>query len=79
MKALYREDLNKTGCSTPSCGHDHNELTFHSLCHPESPTWTTYNKEAGTFAISCSRCDKTVALVNVASKLPDDVFSERVH
>lgn len=64
----YREDLDPSVCSHPSCagkppGHT---VWFHAGCHLEAPTWVRYRD--GALTITCSVCTRTLATIAVASR-----------
>jgi hypothetical protein len=53
---LSKKELDEAGCDTPSCGHDHKVIFFHSDCHPERPVVVRYEKPRGLVMVSCSVC-----------------------
>lgn len=65
---LYREDLERLGCSATGCTETHREgeIYFHSQCHLDAPTWVHYR--ADVLTIECSVCRKHIASIVVASR-----------
>ncbi len=68
-KTLYKEDLDMFQCNNPECDHSSHDSTmfFHSACHPDDPFWVSY--QDGHLEITCCVCQKTVAVVAVASAI----------
>lgn len=63
---LHREQLDRAGCATPNCGHDHTVLFLSGECHPGASGNISYSKLTGTISVTCFVCDKPVAEVAVA-------------
>jgi hypothetical protein len=63
--ALTRKDLDPLVCSTPGCACEGNFI-MHSRCHPDDPTWVTYNKTTGNLELSCATCEHVIAVIGVA-------------
>ena len=71
--ALHKEDLDNMHCKCgkPSCEET---ITFHSGCHPRSPTWTSYF--GGEVVIRCSACSKVILNVKVAERALPSILEE---
>ncbi len=69
--ALYREDLEQTGCGCPACRETQHtsEMYFHPHCHPGSPTWVHFRGDVLT--VECAKCRREVVTVVVASRAQD--------
>lgn len=65
--ALNRDALDRVladGCAAEGCDHGHGgPLYFHSVCHPDAPTWAKY--EDGEVVIECAECGKRVVAIEV--------------
>lgn len=71
---LTRQQLDRLGCDNPGCDHTaHDGLILHSNCHPDTPTWTEYNANAGTLTIRCAECDHRIVRIAVAPG-PDPTY-----
>lgn len=68
MTEQTQATLNKSGCATPNCGHDHDTLYFHGNCHPTATIEVTYEKATGLLYMACGRCGKPVCMVKVAAE-----------
>lgn len=65
MEPLTAGKLDRMQCSFPDCeSPDHTELFLHSMCHPEIPTWASYDN--GVLVIRCAQDDKVVVRIKVA-------------
>jgi hypothetical protein len=64
----FMEDLDEHGCTVPGCDHTahDSEIYFHSRCHPDVPTWTSYR--AGVLSTWCAACGRQVSAVAVARR-----------
>lgn len=62
--ALTRAQLDDMVCGIPGCTHSEHPLYLHSRCHPDVPTWARY--EDGEVIITCAKCVKVVAVIEVA-------------
>jgi len=58
--------LNPRGCELPGCDHDHSTLYLCQQCHPKAGLDVLYVKANGTLEITCKKCDRFVALIQVA-------------
>ena len=67
--ALFRQDLDAGGCSTPDCGHDHSVLYLVGACHPDGGTDISYEKRTGFLTVRCSACKKLVAEIAVSREV----------
>jgi len=60
MTTLNRKDLDRITagkCSEPKCAEAHGGLLFfHSKCHPDAPTWASYQHESGVVKVECATC-----------------------
>ena len=67
---LYLEDLENLQCNHPNCDHTSHdaEMYFHGRCHPDSPTWTLFNRVSGEIFVVCAECEREVACIAVARK-----------
>lgn len=66
---LTASQMNQFRCTEPGCRTpDHPELIFHSTCHPDIPTWATYEKASRTLRISCAACDHVIMRILVAQE-----------
>lgn len=65
-KPLTVSVLDKMGCSSPNCQHDHSELYFAQRCHRGAALEARYVKADHTLVLSCSECEWTVAVIKVA-------------
>ena len=63
---LTQTELDAQGCGTPNCGHDHSVLWLHGTCHPSMGSRVAYHKATGVLEITCRRCDKPIASIEVA-------------
>lgn len=63
---LTQRNLDAAGCGTPDCGHDHSVLFLHAICHPEAGLDVAYHKTTGGLVITCARCHKLIAEIEVA-------------
>ena len=63
---LTRGDLDQIQCD--SCGGNH-PIVMHSRCHPESPSWVSYDRATGTLLVECAACAETVAVVAVETRM----------
>ena len=63
---MTRQRIDALTCD--GCGEDHNheEMFFHSRCHPGAPTWAVY--EDGVVVIKCADCDEVVVAIKVADE-----------
>lgn len=66
---LTCEELDGFGCDDPECTADHNTIFFYAACHPESATWTSFNKHT-EITIECQQCRKPIVGILVASSPP---------
>ena len=66
MTPLTRLELDRGGCDTPNCGHDHSVLFLHSRCHPYAAVEACYEKGSGCVVLRCARCKQLVARIQVA-------------
>ncbi len=62
---LTRVVLDKMGCATPFCGHDHSILYLHAQCHPRAKLDARYVKDDGVLILTCAVCQKETARVAV--------------
>lgn len=64
---VYREDLRwpPLRCAAQGCrnGHSEEDLWFHPVCHPASPTWV--RRKGAVLTLSCARCDRDLVSVVV--------------
>ncbi len=67
-----QKTLERYSCGMPGCNHAAEHVTFTSICHPTSPTWTRYRLSTGTLLVFCSVCGKGIADFKVAAEDPDD-------
>jgi hypothetical protein len=66
---LYVEDLDRMHCTNPLCEHrDHRTLILHSRCHPQIPTWATYDREQEAVVITCAVCATRLTTIAVARR-----------
>lgn len=65
MTALTQRDLNRMGCGTPDCGHDHTILYLNARCHPKAGTFASYDKSTGSLLIECAKCEKPIVEIAV--------------
>jgi len=61
---LTREKLDGMVCHEPGCDCEAGTMYLHARCHPESPTWTKYEK--GLLIVECAECREQVASIEVA-------------
>jgi len=61
-----RERLDRQGCGTKNCTHDHAILYMHSRCHPQAGLDVRYVKADGVLEIHCKLCHKPMAAIQVA-------------
>jgi len=66
MTLLTRVELDKFGCATPDCGHDHSELYLHQSCHPGAGLYAHYVKASGNLVLECRECEHPVATIAVS-------------
>ncbi len=66
--SLTRKELDRAGCDTPGCGHDHTITHFHGRCHPNACVSAAYDKRTGEITIRCARCEQLIAHVAVAGE-----------
>ncbi len=64
---LHREELDRQGCASPDCTHDHSVLFLHGRCHPSANVTAAYHKKSGVLEIRCGRCTTLVAEIAVAA------------
>jgi hypothetical protein len=57
---IGKAELNKMGCETPNCGHDHSVLFLHASCHPHAGLEAAYHKKDGVVVLECAECDLQV-------------------
>ena len=60
---LTREAADRAlrACTNQESGCDPDSPVFlHAVCHPFSPTWTTYDWRTGTIAVYCAFCGRYV-------------------
>lgn len=69
--ALTRVELDKGGCETPGCGHDHTVLFLYSRCHQSAGQRVSYDKRTGNVRVVCRRCDSLVVEIAVATTAVD--------
>lgn len=65
-KPLTRAALDRAGCGTPGCGHDHTVLFLNPVCHPSGGVDVSYDKRTGLLSIRCNTCERRVGDVEVA-------------
>lgn len=64
---LTQVELDGMTCSVEGCNHTaHDGLVFHSRCHTDQPTWSTYDAATGTLTIVCAVCEREIVTVGVA-------------
>lgn len=61
-----RSRLDKMGCSTPNCGHDHSVLYLVPVCHEDAGLEARYEKRTGHLILECARCGKHAGTIQVA-------------
>lgn len=61
-----RSRLDKMGCSTPNCGHDHSELFLVPVCHERAGLEVKYVKATGYLILTCNECGKLAGTIEVA-------------
>jgi hypothetical protein len=66
QRPLTQTELDAQGCGTPNCGHDHSVLWLHGACHPSLGTRVAYHKTTGVLEITCRRCHRHIATIEVA-------------
>jgi len=83
IDVLYKEQLDATKCDNPECNNpDCSVIVFHSECHPETPSWPTYDSSDGLIYFVCCECQERYLAVAPASEfdipleLPKDVDDE---
>lgn len=59
------EQLDRMGCGSPRCTHNHDVLYLHSNCHPECDLEVAYHKATHQLLVMCSFCKKKVLAVEV--------------
>lgn len=69
--ALTRVELDKGGCETPGCRHDHTVLYLHGRCHQSAGQRVSYDKRTGNVRVVCRRCDELVVEIAVAATAAD--------
>jgi hypothetical protein len=78
MRALTRTELDQIGCENPDCDHREDpELFLHSVCHPNVPTWVSYDRLVGALTVRCADCERVVVVVAVQEVT--DARGGRVH
>lgn len=63
---LTQAILDASGCDTPNCREDHSILYIKGHCHPRAAVEAAYHKASGTLRISCFRCRRPIAEIEVA-------------
>ena len=66
--ALMQEDLDREQCTTIGCTENHSILFLNSECHPTRPIEAAYYKADGTLRVRCTRCQRPVAIFQIASR-----------
>jgi hypothetical protein len=69
-KSLTRAELDNVGCDNPDCHSNHPVIYMHPNCHPEAPTFVSFDKRSGVLTIECAECEKPVAGILVAAARP---------
>lgn len=59
--ALTQWQLERGGCATPNCGHDHSVLYLNAKCHPGTGVEVAYIKGQGIARVTCLKCQKIIA------------------
>lgn len=68
MTVLTQVQLDRGGCGTLNCGHDHTILWLHAACHPRAGLAVAYDKSTGRLAVGCKQCKNPVAEIAVAEQ-----------
>ena len=63
---MTREQLDRSGCDMPDCGHDHSVLHIRSRCHPKDGLRAEYEKATGECVLKCDRCRTQVVRLLIA-------------
>jgi hypothetical protein len=58
--------LDAEGCGVPGCNHNRSVIYFRGQCHPFSKVEVCYEKDSENIVITCGRCHKFIAKVQVA-------------
>jgi hypothetical protein len=65
MSALTRQELDRSGCGTPNCQHDHSVLYLEPRCHVGAGVFAKYTKATGAISFSCAKCRKPIIEIAV--------------
>jgi hypothetical protein len=65
---LTQEDLDGEQCATPGCTEDHSVLFINPHCHPTRAIEPAYYKADGTLRVRCARCQRPVAVFQIARR-----------
>ncbi len=59
---------NIAGCDNPECRCGEGVLYLHALCHPESGTEVSFDRDYGVISVRCGECKETVVDIKVAAE-----------
>lgn len=71
--SITRKELDRAGCGTPGCSHDHSVVYFHGKCHLSAPVEASYEKATGEIVMRCARCQELIVRVAVAGEPQETV------
>jgi len=63
--AIGRAELDRMGCETPNCTHDHSLLYMSPFCHPQAGCLAIYDKKDGILILQCSTCEMPVGAFQI--------------
>lgn len=64
-RPLTYRDLDKMGCDTPNCAHDHSVIYLHARCHMKSGVAVRYEKRGAQLVIECLKCSREMARIYI--------------
>lgn len=62
---VTKTELNKAGCGSPGCTHDHSTLFLTAACHPAHGLEVKYVKEKEQLVVTCYVCETEVTTIQL--------------